>query len=80
MDFRERSKGEMASAGKDHENSTVTFYSTKAGTMSKVEMLTEEEKKTGIFTREIPDDAVNFKVYFVNRYGVWTHTMIRIQK
>ena len=80
MDFRERSKGELANAGTDHENSTVIFYSTQAATMSKVEELTEEEKKTGIFTREIPGDAVNFKVYFRNRYGVWTHTMIRIQK
>jgi len=80
MDFRERSKGELASAGKDHENSTVAFYSTKAGTMSKLEELTEEEKETGIFTREIPCDAENFKVYFRNKYGVWTHTMIKIQK
>ena len=80
MDFRERSKGELANAGKDHENSTVAFYSTKAATMSKTEMLTEEEKKTGIFTREIPQDAENFKVYFQNKYGVWTHTMIGIQK
>ena len=80
MDFRERSKGELAATGKDHENSTVIFYSTKAATMSKVEMLTEDEKKTGIFTREIPQDAENFKVYFRNKYGVWTHTMIKIQK
>lgn len=79
MDFRERSKGEKRNElGTDHENAAVAFYSTAAATLSKVELLTEEEKNTGVFTRKIPEDAVNFKVYFENKYGVWTHTMIRI--
>ena len=41
--------------------------------------LTDEEKKTGEFARKIPSDAVNFKVSFENRYGFWTHTMIKIE-
>ena len=78
MDFRERSKGEHMASEKASENNGVAFYSTEAAVLSKVEELSEEEKKTGIFTRKIPSDAVNFKVYFENKYGVWTHTMIRI--
>ena len=78
MDFREMSKGERMAMEKDFENNGVAFYSTAAAVLSKVEELTDDEKKNGIFTRKIPDDAVNFKVYFGNKYGVWTHTMIRI--
>jgi len=44
-----------------------------------MEELTDAEKKTGYFARVIPADAAYFKVYFENKYGVWTHTMIRIQ-
>ena len=77
MDFREKSKGERM-AEKGFETNGVAFYSTKAAVLSKVELLTEEEQKNGVFTRELPEDAVNFKVYFENKYGVWTHTMIRI--
>lgn len=79
MDFRERSKGEgLQVSREDADSGKAIFYSTDAATLSKVEALTEEEKKTGVITREIPDDAVNFKVYFANKYGVWTHRMIRI--
>ena len=78
MDFREMSKGERMAKEKNFDTNGVAFYSTAAAVLSKVEVLTEEEKKTGIFTRKLPDDAVNFKVYFENKYGVWTHTMIRI--
>ena len=48
------------------------------GRLSKERELTDEEKKTGKFARKIPEDAGNFKVTFVNRYGMWTHTMIEI--
>ena len=51
-------------------------YNTCCSALAKLEELTEEEKETGVFTREIPADAANFKVYFENKYGVWTHTMI----
>ena len=46
--------------------------------ISKFEVLTAEEIKSGVITRRIPDDAENFKVYFKNPYGVWSHRMIRI--
>jgi len=48
--------------------------------LSKVIELTEEEKVCGEFSAEIPDDADNFKVYFENRYGIWTHCMIHIDR
>ena len=43
--------------------------------LSKYEDITDEEKTTGIIERVIPGDAENFKVYFKNPYGVWTHRM-----
>ena len=43
-------------------------------------ILTEEEKESGVIVREIPKDAENYKVYFCNEYGVWTHRMIPINK
>ena len=41
--------------------------------------LTDEEKASGVFTREIPSDAVTYRVSFKNDYGVWTHQVIDIQ-
>lgn len=71
MDFRERSKH----AGKaSHE----AHYNASCAPLSKLCELTEEEKQTGTFSRPIPDDAENFKVYFENCYGIWTHTMLSI--
>lgn len=48
--------------------------------LAKYEDLTDEEKVTGIIERAIPDDAENFKVYFKNPYGVWTHKMQCLKK
>ncbi len=42
------------------------------------EELSDEEKKTGEFTREIPEKSKNFKVYFRNKYGIWVHSMTPI--
>ena len=69
MDFREKPK---AASG------VVHHYDPSCASLAKLEELTEEEKKTGIIVREIPEDAENFKVYFENKYGVWTHTMIKL--
>ena len=44
--------------------------------MAKIEELTEEEKRTGCFTRPIPETAFHFKVCFENEYGIYTHTML----
>ena len=74
MDFREKS-----SRGISYVMSTKdqkVCYSTTCAALAKLEELTDEEKETGVFTREIPEDAVNFKIYFENKYGIWTHTMI----
>ena len=46
--------------------------------LAKYEELTDEEKKTGVFKRKIPDNGKNFKVYFKNKYGVWVHRMTAI--
>lgn len=40
--------------------------------------LADEEKASGIITREIPSDAVTYRVSFKNDYGVWTHQVIDI--
>ena len=47
--------------------------------LAKYEELTDEEKQSGTFTRPIPSDGKNFKVYFRNKYGVWVHPMTKIQ-
>ncbi len=75
MDFREKAK---TSQGTDYEQTAVKFYNPSCSALSKLEELTDEEKDNGIFTRKIPDDAANFKVVFENKYGIWTHTMIKI--
>ncbi len=75
MEFREKAK---TSQGTDYQQSVVKFYNPCCSSLSKVEELTDEEKDKGVFTRKIPNDAANFKVYFENKYGIWTHTMIKI--
>lgn len=45
---------------------------------SAVVELSDEDKKVGRYTAKIPEDACNFKVYFENRYGVWTQPMTEI--
>ena len=74
MEFREKRKG--GTGVKSAENENVVYYSASCASLSKVEELTETEKETGTFIREIPEDAFHFKIYFENAYGVWTHTMI----
>lgn len=46
--------------------------------LEKYEELTECEIASGCFTRPIPAGGENFKIYWENPYGVWTHTMIKI--
>ena len=40
--------------------------------------LTAEEIESGVFSRKIPFDGKNFKVYYKNKYGIWTHKMTKI--
>ena len=76
MDFREKVK-DLANLADDAQT-LVKFYNPCCSSLSKLEELTEEEKASGKFSRKIPEDAENFKVYFKNKYGIWTHTMIKI--
>lgn len=79
VEFREITKAEKAQlSGKDHENNTVLYYSSDCSPLSRVEELTPEEIASGVITRVIPQDAVYYKVYFENDYGMWTHIMKRI--
>lgn len=50
----------------------------EVASLVKIERLSQQEQKTGIITRKIPEDAENFKVYFQNRYGIWTHPILPI--
>ena len=54
----------------------MDFREAISTSLSKVEELTEEEKKTGKITRKIPEDAGYFKIYFENEYGIWTNGKI----
>jgi hypothetical protein len=46
--------------------------------LEKYEVITEEERRTGIIRRPLALGGENFKVYFKNPYGIWTHKMIPI--
>ncbi|MBR4864162.1 MAG: hypothetical protein IKU07_06260 [Oscillospiraceae bacterium] len=46
--------------------------------LAKYEILTAEEKTSGIITRCVPENAENFKIYFKNKYGIWAHRMINM--
>ena len=75
MEFREKSKSTATDA---FGNQCDLYYNPACAALAKMEELTEEEKRTGVFARPIPADAENFMVYFRTQYGVWTHTMIKI--
>ena len=79
LEFREKTKSEISKeAAKDDENEAIAFYNSDCASLSKVEFLSAKERESGVITREIPSDAGNYKVYFENKYGIWTHRMIRI--
>ncbi|MBR2937190.1 MAG: hypothetical protein IKB80_01660 [Oscillospiraceae bacterium] len=71
MDFRE-------AGAATHLKTRNCYYDPRCAALAKVEELTNEEKQTGTWTRQIPEDGVHFKVYFENKYGIWTHTMVKI--
>lgn len=47
--------------------------------LNKMILLTDEEKETGVFTKEIANNAVTYRVSYRNEYGLWTHQVIDIQ-
>ena len=49
-----------------------------AAKLSTVIHLTDEERSSGHYERKIPEDALYFKVYYENAYGIWTHSMITL--
>ena len=51
---------------------------TDVAALVKYEELSDEEKAGGKFSFKIPDKGENFKVYFENAFGIWTHPMTRI--
>ena len=74
MDFREMTPSKRP----ENAGQQKVFYNANCAALAKVEELTDEEKRTGVITRAIPDDGANFKVYFRNKYGVWVHPMTEI--
>ena len=57
---------------------TANNYSASCAPLAQLEELTEEEKAAGTWTRKIPEEGVHFKVYFENKYGIWTQPMTKI--
>lgn len=76
FDFRE--KTDAGEGVRISEDSDVVFYDGTAASLSRYHELTDEEKRLGVITRDIPEDAGYFKVYFKNRYGIWSHRMIKL--
>lgn len=46
--------------------------------LCKIRKLTDEEIKSGVIVAQIPENAGFFKITFKNKYGLWTHQMIKI--
>ena len=75
-------------ADSNDEESTVLYMDFRVGggrgatcaPLAAYEVLTEAEKESGVITRKIPSDGKNFKVYYKNPYGVWTHRMTALEE
>ncbi len=50
----------------------------KEAALVNTEAFTDEEKKSGIIRRPIPEEAQTYKINFENKYGMWTHQIIQI--
>ena len=74
MDFREApAKQALDAQGKPYGHVAGAY-----GPLVSLEELTPEEIASGTFTRPIPEGAGSFKVYFENRYGVWTRPILTL--
>ena len=66
----------------DEESEIIHMEFRSAGTviagLSAMIELTEEECRTGVFSRKIPASSFTYKISFRNRYGIWTHKIISI--
>lgn len=74
MDFREAPAKECF----DAEGKPYTHFASAYGPLVKIEELSAQEIASGVFTRAIPAGAGSFKVYFENRYGVWTRPILEL--
>ncbi len=82
-DFKIQNGSITVSADPCDKNSTIHYMDFRAPgdsprPLAKYEVLTEEEKQSGIITRKIPEAAGSFKVYYKNAYGIFTHPLTRI--
>lgn len=78
MDLREASQAEVTVPDPLPEG--YIWRSPKCASMAHLYELTEEERRSGVFTRPIHPDARNLKVVYENSYGIWTHTMLPLFK
>ena len=53
---------------------------TKVAGLEKMITLTDEEKESGIIVEELTKNSHTFKVTFQNKYGMWTHKIIKIDR
>ena len=79
LDLREGSKKKM-SPDQIPPEERAKPQSPTAASLAQVLELTEEEKETGIFSRPLHPDAKNFKVCYENPNGIWTHSMLPLEK
>lgn len=62
--------------------SHMEFRNTISGgfaSLNKMIDLTAEEKASGVFTREMPETAITYRVTFENKYGHWTQQVTNLQ-
>ena len=52
----------------------------KIGTLVEVEELTPEEQASGRFSRRIPENAGNIKLYYRNAYGIWSSGLVHLPR
>ena len=72
----------ITASSSDPESEVIHMEFRRSGTLTasldKMIALTEEEKATGVITRQLPSTSKTYKISFENEYGIWTHTIIQI--
>jgi hypothetical protein len=85
-EVRYQASGDVITVSADpcDEESKIAYFDFReegdeVASLSRYEKLTDDEIKSGCFSRKIPFDGKNFKVYYKNKYGIWTHKMTKIE-
>jgi hypothetical protein len=85
-EVRYQASGDVITVSADpcDEESKIAYFDFReegdeVASLSGYEKLTDDEIKSGCFSRKIPFDGKNFKVYYKNKYGIWTHKMTKIE-